>query len=113
MFTQMKTPAILFFILFLCGIFFTAAIAADDAPQVDPALELIHALGCKGCHVIRGKGGSLATDLTQIGSRLSAEQIEVQLTSDPTTRLKGFMPSYISLPKNDLKRVSKYLYNLH
>lgn len=109
----MKTPAIIFFILFLCGIFFTTAIAADETPQVDPELELIHALGCKGCHVIRGKGGSLATDLTQIGSRMSAKQIEAQLTADPATRLKGFMPSYISLPKNDLQRVSEYLYNLH
>lgn len=109
----MKTPSIIFLIIFLCGFFSVAAIATDDPPQIDPALELIHVLGCKGCHTISAKGGSLAADLTQIGSRLSAKQIEAQLTTHSATQLNGFMPSYTSLAKSDLQRVSEYLYNLH
>ncbi len=109
----MKTPPLIFVIIFLCSFFSVAAIAADDTPQIDPALELINVLGCKGCHVISGKGGSLATDLTHIGSRLSAKQIEAQLTSGSAAQVKGFMPSYTSLPKADLQRISEYLYNLH
>lgn len=99
-------------ILFLSGIFSVAIAATDDAPQIDPALELIHVMGCKGCHIINGDGGSQTTDLTHIGSRLTAKQIEIQLTADPATRTKGFMPSYSSLPKDDLQRICDYLYNL-
>lgn len=108
----MKTTATIFLILFLGGFFSAVVMAADKAPQIDPALELIHVLGCKGCHSINGDGGSLAADLTQIGSRLTARQIDTQLTAHTSTRTKGFMPSYRSLPKDDLKRISDYLYNL-
>ncbi len=88
------------------------AIAANDAPKIAPELELIQVLGCKGCHMIHGEGGSLAADLTQIGSRMTAAQIESWLTADASTRTKGFMPSYSSLTKEDLQRISHYLYNL-
>ncbi|MFK5925208.1 MAG: hypothetical protein QM483_01130 [Desulfuromusa sp.] len=109
----MKRLLTLVLILFLCGIFPIVAVAAENTPpQLDPALELIHALGCKGCHMISGDGGSLAQDLTQIGSRLTANQIEAHLTADPATRTKGFMPSYHSLPATDLQRIGEYLYNL-
>ena len=112
MFTRMKMTATIFLILFLCSFFSVAVIAAEDAPKIDPALELIHVLGCKGCHIINGDGGSLAVDLTQIGSRLTAKQIDTQLAAHSSTRTKGFMPSYSSLPKDDLQRISNYLYNL-
>lgn len=101
-------------VLIVCSLIFitASAIAADDTPQIDPALELIHALGCKGCHMISADGGSLATDLTKIGSRMSAKQIKAQLIADPATRTTGFMPSYRSLPEKDLDRISEYLYTL-
>ena len=104
--------ATIFLILFLCGAFSVVAIAADNSPQIDPALELIHVLGCKGCHIINGDGGSLAADLTQIGNKLTAKQIDTQLKAHTSTRTTGFMPSYSSLPKDDLQRISDYLYNL-
>ena len=104
-------PAI---VLILCSlIVITAtAITADDTPQIDPSLELIHALGCKGCHMISGEGGSLAVDLRNVGNRMSAKQIKAHLIADPATRTTGFMPSYRSLPEKDLERISEYLYTL-
>ena len=112
MFNRMKATTTIFLIILLCGIFSMAAIAANDTPKIDPELELIQVLGCKGCHIIHDDGGSLAVDLTQVGSRLTAIQIELLLTADTSTRTKGFMPSYSSLPKKDLQRISNYLYNL-
>ena len=112
MFIRMKTIITISLILFICGGFSAAIIAAKDIPKIDPALELIHVLGCKSCHIINGDGGSLAADLTQIGSRLTAKQIDTQLTAHASTRTTGFMPSYSSLPKDDLQRISDYLYNL-
>ncbi len=99
-------------LLFFCAIIPTLAIAVDNTPQIDPVLELIHTLGCKGCHMISGEGGSLAPDLTQIGSRLTAIQIEAQLTTGTASQGKSFMPSYNSLSINELKQMGKYLYNL-
>ena len=112
MFTRIKTLPLFFLIFALCGFFSLTVFAADDTPEIDPALELIHALGCKGCHTISGDGGTLATDLSQTGSRWTVKQLEIQLTTDPATREAGFMPSYSSLPNEDLHRVSEYLYNL-
>lgn len=112
MFDWMKTTATIFLIALLYGFFSMTAVAANETPKNDPELELIQVLGCKGCHMIHGDGGSLAVDLTQIGSRLTAIQIESWLTADTSTRTKGFMPSYSSLSKEDLQRVSNYLYNL-
>ncbi|MEA3363724.1 MAG: c-type cytochrome [Thermodesulfobacteriota bacterium] len=108
----MKTIATIFLILFFCGMVPIVAIAGDDAPKNNPELEFIQVFGCKACHMIHGDGGSLAADLTQIGSRLTAAQIEALLTADTSTRTKGFMPSYSTLSKEELQRISNYLYNL-
>lgn len=107
--TLLFTMALAAYFLFLPA---TMVMAADESPKKDPALELINVLGCKGCHTISGEGGSLAADLTQIGSRMSAAQIRTQLIAEPATRSGGFMPSYSSLPENDLDRISEYLYNI-
>ncbi len=108
----MKLLRTLFLLLFFCGIFPVTTIIADDISQNGPTLDLIHTLGCKGCHVINNDGGSLAPDLTQAGSRLTAKQIEAQLTAHISTRTKRFMPDYSSLAKKDLQLISNYLYNL-
>lgn len=108
----MKFLKIVLLLLAFSGIMTAATIAAADTSPVDPALQLIHALGCKGCHSINGDGGSLAPDLTQIGSRFTSNQIEALLIVPTKTRTRGFMPSYSSLPKSELQLISNYLYNL-
>ncbi|MBN1957126.1 MAG: c-type cytochrome [Desulfuromonadales bacterium] len=97
----------------LFGFLFSGVTPATDAsPEQDKALALIHALGCKGCHSIKGDGGSLASDLTQIGSRMTTTQIYEFLIAETDSRTQGFMPSYRSLDKADLELISHYLYNL-
>ena len=108
----MKSRSAIVLIIYSLFCFTATAIATDDPSQIDPTLELIHALGCKGCHMISGEGGSLAADLTKIGSRMSVEQIKEQLITEPALRTKGFMPSYHSLSEEELERISEYLYNL-
>ncbi len=84
---------------------------ATDAGSETAALELIHALGCKGCHMIKQNGSALAADLTMIGSRMTVEQIYQTLTAPEASR-KEFMPSYNSVPEQDLRTISNYLYQL-
>ncbi len=88
----------------------SATAAADHG--VDPALELIHTFGCKGCHSIQGDGSSTAPDLTNIGSRMTVNQIKGQLTAPVESRSGGFMPSYKTLSEHELDLISQYLYNL-
>lgn len=100
---------------FLAGVALLAAVIGLNSRTVaaaQSAPELIQALGCRGCHVIQGSGGTLAPDLTQIGSRMTVEQIKSHLTAAPETRTGGFMPSYATLPENDLNAISQHLYNL-
>ncbi len=106
--SKAQTVMLFFFVSFPVA----TLLAADDTLQENPALELIHVLGCKGCHKIQDEGGSLAPNLTQIGSRLTAEQIKEFLTAPVSTRRNGFMPSYNSLSQQELQIISDYLYNL-
>lgn len=109
----MRVITSILLILFLCGFIPFIATAAKDSKAEDQTMNLIQELGCKGCHMIYGKGGSLSTDLTKVGNRLTAAQIEDFLADDSATRTKEFMPSYRSLTKEQRQLISEYLYNLH
>ena len=106
----MKTLLLLFQLILFCSIPIMAA-SDEKAPLEKDTKQMIEVLGCMGCHKIKGEGGSLAADLTLIGSRKTEEQIRIQLTADSASRKKGFMPSYQSLPEKDLRQISSYLYN--
>lgn len=108
----MKTIAITLLSLFLIVSVPRHGQTTEAVNPTDPALQLIQSLGCKGCHTIKGGGGSLAPDLTQIGSRMTAEQIHNHLVAHSDTRTGGFMPSYSTLTENDLNLITQYLYNL-
>lgn len=102
-------------LLLLLLIIFTSspipAVYAEEPPLEEDVQKMIEVLGCMGCHTINDSGGSLAINLTLIGSWKSEDQIKAQLTADPADR-KGFMPSYQSLPEKNLRQISTYLYNL-
>lgn len=109
----MKTVTSILLIMLLCGTFPLVASAGKKSNQDDPTMIFIRELGCKGCHMIYGRGSSLATDLTNVGNRLTAAQIEAFLADDSPTRTKEFMPSYSSLTQKERQLISEYLYNLH
>ncbi len=105
---KMVVSTLLLF-LFLGGLFSATAVSASDSPQTNPDLELIHTMGCKGCHTINSAGGSLATNLNKIATRLTVTQIVHQLTATQTPE-KGFMPNYSSVSPQILQRIGDYLY---
>ena len=61
--------------------------------------------------MIQGDGSSLAPDLTKIGSRMTATQINQTMLHPPVDG-KKFMPAYNSVAPEDLKLISNYLYQL-
>jgi len=84
------------------------ALATDDAR----AMELINALGCKGCHQIDGNGGTLGPALNGVGTRLKEKAIREQLL-DPRSKKPGtMMPAFAHLPEKDLKVLVDYLSRL-
>ncbi|MFO7577964.1 MAG: hypothetical protein R6W66_09585 [Pelovirga sp.] len=92
---------------------FAPAVADDGVTDADaPARRLIETLGCRGCHQIKGYGGSLAADLTAVGSRLTATEIMSILSAHTVTRTGHFMPTYTTLTPEELELIGSYLYNL-
>lgn len=83
------------------------AISSANAESSPEARELINAMGCKGCHVIDGSGGTLGPNLDKIGDRLSREELRRQLV-DPASA----MPSFGHLPESELKLLLDYLESL-
>lgn len=87
----------------------TPAAAADAARAQDQ----INALGCKGCHSLKGEGGTLAPALDGVGKRMGKEQIKAQLLDPKKKNPRTMMPSYAKqLSEPDLKNLVDYLAGL-
>lgn len=86
--------------------------ATDDSDTDAATMRLIEALGCRGCHQIQGYGGSLAANLTDVGNRLTAAEIDAILSSHIATRSGNFMPAYSTLTAEEIEQLSSYLYHL-
>lgn len=108
----MKTRFLTIFALIVLVAATSTCRTSEAAEQASSPRSMIDALGCLGCHTINKAGGSTAPDLTGIGSRMTAQQIIDQLTAEPASRTRGFMPSYAHLPQADLEAIAQYLYNL-
>lgn len=70
------------------------------AQQEDEAGSAVLRAGCRACHQIAGKGGSLAQPLKRIYKRFDAASFRAQLTAPPAG-----MPSYNHLPASELELI--------
>jgi mono/diheme cytochrome c family protein len=85
------------------------SLAAGDQAR---GKELVNSSGCKGCHKIDGKGGTLGPDLDGVGKRLSAAEILKQLKNPKARNPSSMMPSFSYLPQKDLQALVNYLESL-
>jgi menaquinol-cytochrome c reductase cytochrome b/c subunit len=77
----------------------------DVPKQYEPGKEVVAQSACLACHKIADSGnGTLAPDLTHIGSRLPREAILRALKAGPS-----IMPSFKSLGKQKLNEVADFL----
>ena len=66
---------------------------------------LVSSSGCLGCHKLGEAGnGGPGPDLTQIGGRLSKEEID-----DVLVNPRPPMPSFASMPDDDRTAIAEYL----
>ena len=70
------------------------------------------AQGCNACHAIQGSGGTLAPDLTHVGSLLTRDRILQQLNNPLSINAKSVMPSFAQLPAGDKQELADYLVSL-
>ena len=78
---------------------------ADDAP----ALDLINSQGCKGCHRLKGEGGTVGPDLTDVGKRLTPQQLRQVLVAPQSVKPGSLMPSFAHLSDQELDRLVDFL----
>jgi quinoprotein glucose dehydrogenase len=72
-----------------------------DVPRTGAA---VYRLTCAACHGADRRGHDRAPSLSNVGARLSAQQLEQVLESG-----RGFMPSFASLPADERRTVIAYL----
>ena len=77
------------------------------------ALTLIEANKCRDCHTLKGKGGSSAPNLTNVGARRDRTYIYQQIKDPKSHNPRTAMPSFGDrLSENDLNTLVDYLSSL-
>ncbi len=66
--------------------------------STDP-MTMIRGAGCTACHKISGEGGAIGPDLTQVGSRLSANLIRESILQPDAKTAKGYEKFKGVMPK--------------
>jgi len=67
---------------------------------------------CNTCHAIEGSGGTLAPDLTHIGSQKSKDWILDQINNPRGHKADSIMPSFAQLPETEKQELADYLAGL-
>jgi len=77
------------------------------------AEQLLHRLGCLGCHDFNASGANLAPSLDRIGLKLDENAIFKQLDQPPAALGSGekFMPSFQTTPAAQRRLLSRFLAN--
>lgn len=65
--------------------------------------------GCKGCHMIKGEGGVIGPDLTQVTSRRSDDWIYDQIRNSRKHNPESRMPVFDHLKGREIRAVIQYL----
>ena len=76
------------------------------------AKQIIQREKCLECHTIKGKGGSVGPNLTNVGARRSRDYIIQQIKDPKSHNVDTQMPSFNNLPDQDLKDLVDYLTSL-
>lgn len=97
------------------GLLLPVAVGAAELqaePERVSAPLLIDAAGCRGCHRIEGRGGSLGPDLAGVGRRLGRERLRSQLLEPRSLDPGTPMPAYDHLSTAEIELLLDLLVRL-
>jgi len=86
--------------------------SASPGRQESPGQQIFLAQHCNTCHSIAGSGGTLAPDLTHVGSRQTKGWILDQINNPRSHKADSVMPSFARLPEADKQELASYLAGL-
>jgi ubiquinol-cytochrome c reductase cytochrome b subunit len=82
-----------------------AGVVGDTAGPVARGAELFYTKGCEFCHRVEGQGGERGPDLTQVATRMTAQEIGIRITNGGPN-----MPAYASsLTPEELQALIAFL----
>jgi ubiquinol-cytochrome c reductase cytochrome b subunit len=67
-----------------------AQVVRSADPEVMAGARLFHEKGCEFCHAVEGMGGGRGPDLSEVGARMSPDQITARITNGGPN-----MPAYV------------------
>jgi cbb3-type cytochrome oxidase cytochrome c subunit len=76
--------------------------------QTPDGAELFRREGCVNCHSFRGKGGSMAPDLTGVTKRRNRSWIRDQINDPKKHNPDSRMPSFGHLSRREVSALIKY-----
>jgi mono/diheme cytochrome c family protein len=85
-----------------------SATAQEHAALVEQGRAAFTRVGCSHCHMIRGAGTSIASDLSQVGARYSIAYLQRWLRDPRELHPSGHMPP-LELTESDIEALAAYL----
>jgi cytochrome c2 len=86
------------FMQYKCNICHRFERDTEGADYINRGKELIKEKGCRACHVINGRGGSIGPDLTNVGEKSPEQYDYSRLTTIPT--LFSWQVAHLQNPKS-------------
>jgi ubiquinol-cytochrome c reductase cytochrome b subunit len=82
-----------------------ASVVRSTEPAVVRGATLFYQRGCEFCHSIDGNGGRKGPELSQVGSRMTEDQLEARITNGGPN-----MPAFAkSLPPEEVQMIVQFL----
>jgi len=91
---------------------FAALLLVTVSAQAEGKGEQLFKQKCAMCHVVKGKGGAIGPELTNVAARLKDGDIKGQLENPKKRNASSTMPSFKTLPKSDMDALLGYLKTL-
>jgi len=91
---------------------FAAVAFLTISAQAETSGEQIFRHKCTMCHMVKGKGGQYGPDLTRVSARLSDRAIREKLERPKKGNPASRMPSFRTLPAEDMDALMAHIRTL-
>ncbi len=88
-----------------------ATAAGVAGRELTQGQRIYQSLGCSGCHIINGIGGTSGPDLTQVGNRRDREWL-IGHFKDPDRYVRNSAMPKVEAPEADIEQLTAYMLTL-